>query len=119
MLAKDKASKRIALLDSDRLDMDRKTGRDPIAEAKRDQIHTVRFRPNLEGLLLRLHAKQETRKVHAKTALYELRKLWPEYEKPATAMELENRFMLNDLKRVAQQDTQISQLLRLIGLEDH
>lgn len=107
----------IALLDSDRLRTDRSFGRDAIAAAGRHQIHTVLVRPNLEGLLLRLHASREDRKVTANIALGELRKLWPEYEKRATAMELENRFALDDLKRVAQKDNQISQLLNLIGLE--
>ncbi|MCY3939884.1 MAG: hypothetical protein OXG29_02255 [Gammaproteobacteria bacterium] len=107
----------IALLDYDRLHADRRVGRDAIAEAQRHQVHTVFIRPNLEGLLLRLHVNQETRKVPASIAHGELRKLWPEYEKPATAMELEDRFALNDLKRVAQKDDQVSQLLNLIGLE--
>ena len=107
----------IALLDSDRLGPDNSVGRDALGEAERHNIHAVLVHPNLEGLLLRLHVKHETRMVPANIALGQLRKLWPEYEKPATAMELGNRFALVDLKRVAQIDNHISRLLSLIGLD--
>ena len=107
----------IALLDYDRLRADRRVGRDAIAEAQRHHVHPVIIRPNLEGLLLRLHMNQEDRSVPASIALGELRKLWPEYEKPATTMELEKRYALDDLKRVARNDNHISRLLNLIGLQ--
>jgi len=106
----------IALLDFDRLGADKRIGRDALAEAARHAIHAILVHPNLEGLLLRLHMNQETRKIPASIALGQLRKLWPEYDKPATALQLENRFALDDLKRVAQQDNHISRLLSLIGL---
>lgn len=106
----------IALLDFDRLDSDKRLGRNALAEAERHAVHAILVHPNLEGLLLRLHANQQTRNVPASIALGQLRKLWPEYRKPAGAMELESRFTLDDLKRVAQNDNQISRLLNLIGL---
>ncbi len=106
----------LALLDFDRVGTDQKAGRDALDEAERHEIHVILVHPNLEGLLLRLHADEETRKVPASIALAQLRKHWPEYEKPATAMELENRFALDDLKRVARKDEDISRLLGLVGL---
>ena len=106
----------LALLDSDRLTEDTKRQRDAIAHAKQNSVHAILIQPNLEGLLIRLHKGQESRQVPAEAVTRELNKLWAEYRKPATAMELATRFVLNDLIRTARHDDAIQELLQLIGV---
>ena len=106
----------LALLDSDRLLEDKRNKRDAVSEARRNGIQAVFVRPNLEGLLVRLHKGQENRQMPSEAAGRELKKLWPEYRKPSTAMELSRRFALNDLIRAAGHDNALEALLQLIGI---
>ena len=46
----------------------------------------------------------------------ELRKVWPEYDKPPTADQLSARFTLSDVRRAARHDKELSQLLEILGL---
>lgn len=106
----------LALLDSDRLMEDTRNQRDAIAQARRNGVQAILVEPNLEGLLIRLHVGQESRQVPAEAVTRELKKLWPGYRKPVTAMELGRRFTLQDLIRTARQDDALQELLQLIGI---
>jgi hypothetical protein len=110
-------SKRLVLLDSDRLKTDRVRGRDARAKASKSRIEVVLMTPNLEGLLVRLYEGHETRVIPASDAERELRKLWPAYKKGLlSAEELKRRFGLTDLRRAAYHDDALRMLLGLLGL---
>ena len=83
---------RLVLLDQDRMKDDRRAGRDAERAARKHGLQVIVQNPNLEGVLLRLHAGHEQRKVAAPAALAELRKVWPEYRKPPPADSLVERF---------------------------
>ena len=107
---------RLVLLDRDRLHQDIKAGRDPRALASKGNIKLVFQEPNLEGVLLRLHAGHEHRRVLPGDTMRELRKVWPEYRKPPTAIQLNQRFSLSDLRRAGAHDRELQHLLRVLGL---
>ena len=65
---------------------------------------------------MRLHPNMEQREVAPRDAESELRKVWPEYEKPPTASQLRRRFSVADLERVAKYDSQLRKLLVAVGL---
>ena len=79
-------SRRLVLLDSDRVETDKAAGRDASLSASRWGLEVVFAVPNLEGLLIRLYNGHETRFVSAPDALRQLRKLWPEYGKGALSI---------------------------------
>ena len=56
---------KLVLLDEDRMASDRRSGRDARASARSADIDVVVLRPNLEGLLVRLHPGHEQRKISA------------------------------------------------------
>ena len=107
---------RLVLLDADRIEQDLREGDDASVAAGRYGLRLVYLRPNLEGLLFRLHSGRERSRVTARHALQELQKLWPEYRKPPTADALTKRFMPDDLKRAALHDDELGMLLRTVGL---
>lgn len=110
-------SRRLVLLDSDRVETDKAAGRDASLSASRWGLEVVFAVPNLEGLLIRLYNGHETRFVSAPDALRQLRKLWPEYGKGAlSADQLRRRFALADLRRAARHDEQMRKLLAALGL---
>lgn len=104
----------IVLLDSDRLETDRRVGRG--ASALAGNVTLVWLQPNLEGLLIRLHKGHETRQLQGKDAFAVLKRIWPNYEKSVSALELRSRFNLDDLKRAARYDDQLKRLLEVISL---
>ena len=105
------------LLDADRIPQDRAAGRDAFRAAKKWGLKIILQRPNLEGLLLRLHEGREQRSITAEVAERELPKLWPEYVKGSlTAAHLKQRFSLVDLQRLARHDEQLRKLLEVLGL---
>ena len=77
-------SNKLVLLDLDRVQTDLRAGRDCRAVASKWRLELVFQDPNIEGLLLRLHPKCEQRRVPARIALTELKKVWPDYDKPPT-----------------------------------
>ena len=109
-----KYSRSIVLLDADRHDADQRKGRVP-RDLPQD-LNLVWLRPNLEGLLLRLHSGYETREIQGAKAIAELRRVWPNYTKGVSAVELNDRFGIDDLRRLARHDNQVQLLLKLIFL---
>ena len=106
---------RLVLLDSDRIRQDKQAGRDAQSVASKEKLKLIFLRPNLEGLLLRLHDGYERRRI-VNNAEAELRKVWPEYSKQLTADQLKQRFALSDLQRAAQYDDELKRLLEILGL---
>ena len=76
-----KYSSGLILLDDDRIEEDKRHGRDPFAGLAGEDLSLVRLVPNFEGLLLRLHPGYENRTVSKQTAKRDLQRKWPEYEK--------------------------------------
>ena len=103
------------VLDSDRLAQDSASGRGPPAAR---ELSLIYLQPNLEGLLLRLHAGSESRRPTPQQAAAELRRLWPDYKKPASANALERRFALAGLRRVARHDAGLRLFLKQLKLLD-
>ena len=107
-------SDRLVLLDSDRIRQDKQAGRDAQSVASKENLELIFLHPNLEGLLLRLHEGYESRRI-VNNAESELRKVWPEYNKQLTAVQLRQRFVLSDLQRAAQYDNELKRLLEILG----
>ena len=108
---------RLVLLDSDRMQADRAAGRDALTEAEKRGLEAVLIEPNLEALLIRLHEGCEARRVPARDAEKQLRKLWPSYSKSSlTGDRLRQRFSLGDLERAARHDEELRKLLNVLGL---
>ena len=108
-------SEQLVLLDNDRIEQDKKAGRNAEVIASANSLKIILLNPKLEGLLLRLHSGHEYRQVRPQDALKELKKVWPEYGKPPTADQLDQRFDLFDLLRVAQHDVHLQRLLEILG----
>ena len=108
-------SEQLVLLDNDRIEQDKNAGRNAEVVASANSLEIILLNPKLEGLLLRLHAGHERRQVRAQDALKELKKVWPEYGKPPTADQLDQRFDVPDLLRVAQHDEHLQRLLEILG----
>ena len=104
------------MLDRDRIEAEPQEGVQAQAAATRYKLEIVFQDPNLEGLLVRLHTGQEQRKIRASDSESELRKLWPEYQKPPTAEQLRQHFTLDDVRRAAVHDQHLRTLLEVIGL---
>ena len=108
-------SKQLVLLDNDRIEQDKKAGRNAEFVASANRLEIILLNPNLEGLLLKLHSGHERRQVRSQDALKELKKVWPEYDKPPTADQLDQRFSVSDLLRVAQHDGHLQRLFEILG----
>ena len=108
----------LILLDSDRLQQDIKSGRDPAPEANSENLKLVYLKPNFEGLLLRLHEGREKQFPTADEAKRNLQRLWQNYRKPASAEELHKRFGIEDIRRVAPHDSNLRWILEKLGLWD-
>ncbi len=104
------------MLDRDRIEAEPQEGIQARSVAARYKLEVIFQDPNLEGLLVRLHAGQEQRKIRASESESELRKMWPEYQKPPTAEQLHQRFTLDDVRRAAAHDQHLRKLLEVIGL---
>lgn len=107
---------RLVLLDRDRIEEDQKAGRDVQAAAVKWDLQLIFQNPQHEALLLRLHRGHEQRRVTARAALTELRRVWPQYSKPMTADELTRRFSLSDVRQAARYDQELHRLLAILGL---
>ena len=103
-------------MDEDCIEENRQRGRDPFAGLAGEDLDLIRLVPKFEGLLLRLHPGCENRTVSAQAVKRNLRKEWPEYAKPISALKLGRRFQLQDLLQVARTDKNIRQTLEILGL---
>ena len=106
----------LVVLDADRIEEDRSHGRDPLTALGNEKLRLIFLKPNIEGLLCRLHRGHESRFGSASEAKGLLQRLWPEYAKPTSAEMLGRRFELGDLRRAARHDTDLRQALELLGL---
>ena len=106
----------LVFLDADRLARDQADGRDPETVEGRENLQLVYLRPNLEGLLLRLHPDCETQLPGADQAMRRLKRKWRAYDKPMPAGALRKRFSLDDLRRAAAHDPGLHDALILLGL---
>ena len=104
-------SRKFVLLDEDRIVEDRRAGRDAITAAAKAGIQVVLQRPDIEGVLRRLHRGEEQRSVPREQSMVALRRLWRDYEKPASKEQLVRRFGLGDLRRAAEFDPQLRELV--------
>lgn len=109
-------SQRLVLLDQDRIERDMRAGRNAQAVATSSHLEIVLQKPNLEGVLLRLYPGHERRQVLPQEAMNELKREWPGYEKPPTAVQLEQRFDLDSVLRAAEHDEHLRRLLEVLGL---
>ena len=113
-----KFSSGLILLDSDRLQQDIRSGRDPEPKANSENLKLVYLKPNFEGLLSRLHTGREKQFPTADEAKRNLQKLWPNYRKPPSAEELHRHFRIEDVRRAALHDTNLRWMLEKLGLLD-
>ena len=74
-------SRRLVLLDSDRIEADLAAGRDAWATASKWKLEVLLMTPNLEGLLVRLHEGREPHVITASNAGRQLKSLWRDYNK--------------------------------------
>ena len=79
-------------------------------------LRLVLLRPNLEGVLARLHRGYEARQFSARDAARILHAEWLEYRKPASAYELGRRFGLGDMRRASAFDAELREILEVLGL---
>lgn len=104
-----------ALLDSDRLQRDSQAGRAPTPETG---LRLIYMRPNMEGVLLRLHPGMERLSPAVSDANRKLQQRWPNYRKPPSARDLRIRFDIDDLRRAAQNDEGLKWVTITLGLWD-
>jgi hypothetical protein len=104
------------------VDEDRAAAGDwPISQLKQEaasqNITVCCQRPNLEGMLLRMMpGKENATFTGVSSASQQLVSAWPNYRKPVDARTLGSKYSLDDLKRVARIETDLHELLRVIGL---
>ena len=104
------------MLDHDRYLQDKHNNRDVNTAGTSLSLNILWQRPNMEGVLLRMHEGYEQRFIDNQNTLRLLRNLWPEYSKKADADDLSRRFNLLDICRMAAHDNGFNHLLKTIGL---
>lgn len=85
-------------------------------EALKHNIIICLQTPNQEGILLRMISGNERSKPNAANVQKSLRSVWSDYKKPVDAQTLATKFLLEDLIRLAHFDTELKELLSMIGL---
>ena len=106
----------ILLVDADRAERDDNWTIEKLrSEASKAKFTLCLQQPNLEGLLLRLVSNADLRPPAA-NALQQLRKNWPDYQKPVDAQTLKSKIKMDDLLRVAKVDSDLRKLLSIVGL---
>lgn len=85
-------------------------------EAIRETLQICVQNPNQEGLLLRMLPGNENLQPNVTMAHKQLFKQWPRYEKPIDARMLSLKFKLDDVLRVARVDSDLNNLLSIVGL---
>lgn len=108
----------LILVDEDLISDNHPNARPGLDLAERNRFEVIKLRPCFEGLIVRLHADSE-RASHpsAQAAKDHLQRLWPDLRsRPPTRDQLQNRFDIEDLRRVACHDPDLARLLELLGL---
>src|SRR3990167_5050644 len=97
----------ILIVDTDRADTneDGWSLEQLVLEAKKNNFAVCLQRPNLEGLLLRMLSENERSITIASSAHKKLLAVWKDYQKPADARVLINKFSGEDLIRTAKYDS--------------
>jgi hypothetical protein len=85
-------------------------------EASKENIVVCVQQPNFEGLLVRLLSAKTSAHISVSSGKSQLARLWPDYDKPASARMLVGKLTLADLLRVAKMDSELGKLLSIIGL---
>jgi hypothetical protein len=85
-------------------------------EAAKYKITVCVQNPNHEGLLLRMMPGMEREIPEAASAETRLKNRWASYQKPENAHALGRQFLLDDLLRVANVDSDLRTFLKKIGL---
>lgn len=85
-------------------------------EASKHKINVCVQNPNQEGLLVRMMPGNECLQPNIARAQKQLRRIWPDYQKPVDAQTLASKFTLDDLLRVTRVDLELKALLSIIGL---
>lgn len=115
---KQKAKSSILLVDADR-DQSKDDGWSLVRlkrEAIKSGFQVCVQDPKQEGLFLRMFPRKERLRPNIGSVDKELRKVWPDYKKPVDANTLSSKFSLDDLLRVAHEDSDLNYLLSVIGL---
>lgn len=86
-------------------------------EASKKNIVVCVQKPKLEGIFVRMLKEGIILECSANDVDHHLRRLWPNYSKPADARTLAGKFSLNGLLRVAEKDADLKVLLTKIGLK--
>ncbi len=106
----------LILLDTDRLESDIRAGRGPASFEGGVNFELVFLKPNIEGFYYRLHEGYENKAPSVHRTDRELIKIWPEYKKNTPSIDLDSKFTVEDVKRVANVDSDILKLVNILGL---
>jgi hypothetical protein len=87
-------------------------------QASKENIQVCAQCPNLEGVLLRMLPNNERLQPTGAKAHSQLCQAWSDYQKPADTRALAAKFLLQDLMRVANIDSELKKFLTIIGLFD-
>ena len=101
----------LVFLDADRVQADRGSERGP----GQGDLRLVWLKPNLEGVLVRLHNGNEALRLQPNEARSRPRQVSPDYEIPTSADWLSGKFSLDDLRRAARHDRGLSAVPDLLG----
>lgn len=119
--SKSKAKLSILVVDSDRGERkeDGWTLERLKKEANKSNFVVFVQRPNQEGLLWRMIPGNENKTNPQATNAHKLLlKHWPDYRKPPDFRLLSQKFNINDIRRTATVDSDLNNLLSIIGLKE-
>jgi len=87
-------------------------------QCKKENFELIVQNPNLEGVFARMFVGNEGRNfISSQDAERELKKKWPDYNKPQDAMKLRQKFFLEDLLRMAKNDEHMKRMLEILGFK--
>lgn len=110
-------TERFVFVDHDQAERDPQRAERATRLARDNNIHVVWQRPCFEAFLLRhLPGRATRRPPTSPVALKALRKIWVEYCKPMSRLELSARIDLDAVRRAAAVEPEFAAMLRRIGL---
>lgn len=109
--------KSFLMVDSDRADRgDDSWALDRLrSECNRNNFIACLQKPNLESVLARMFLGNESKNMNASDAKRALENKWPDYDKPADFMMLQQKFQIDDLLRMATYDVELANMLQILG----